>query len=39
MGNDRGMAPLLETGQVTKAFGKMVAVNRFDLHVERGKLK
>jgi branched-chain amino acid transport system ATP-binding protein len=33
------MAPLLETGQVTKAFGKMLAVNRFDLHVERGKLK
>lgn len=39
MGNDRGMAPLLEAGQVTKAFGKMVAVNRFDLHVEKGKLK
>jgi branched-chain amino acid transport system ATP-binding protein len=33
------MASILETERVSKAFGNMFAVNRFDLHVEQGELK
>jgi branched-chain amino acid transport system ATP-binding protein len=33
------MALILETERITKAFGSMFAVNRFDLRVEEGKLK
>jgi len=33
------MAALLETERITKAFGNMFAVDRFDFHVEKGKLK
>ncbi len=32
-------APILETDQISKAFGLMVAVNRLDLQVKRGELK
>jgi branched-chain amino acid transport system ATP-binding protein len=39
MRNDQGMALILETEQITKAFGNMFAVNRVDLHVEKGELK
>ena len=39
MRNDQGMALILETECITKAFGNMFAINRFDLHVEKGKLK
>jgi branched-chain amino acid transport system ATP-binding protein len=37
--DDKAMAPILETKKVTKAFGNMFAVNRFDLQVEKGELK
>jgi branched-chain amino acid transport system ATP-binding protein len=33
------MAPILETEKITKAFGNMFAVNRFDLQVDKGELK
>jgi branched-chain amino acid transport system ATP-binding protein len=33
------MALILETERITKAFGNMFAVNRFDLQIEQGKLK
>jgi branched-chain amino acid transport system ATP-binding protein len=37
--DDRAMAPILETEKITKAFGNMFAVNRFDLQVDKGELK
>jgi branched-chain amino acid transport system ATP-binding protein len=33
------MALILETERITKAFGNMFAVNRFDLQIEQGTLK